>query len=67
MIRLDLPDLTLAGAEKRLLEVALAQARGNKQAAARLLGIPRPTLYDRLAHHGLHTPARRGPAGPVPA
>ena len=39
----------LAALERQAIAAAMAQARGNKAAAARLLGISRATLYGRLA------------------
>jgi len=58
------PDLDLRGvrlrAERRAIETALARSEGSMAAAARLLGISRPTLYGLLETHGL---ARQG-AGP---
>ena len=50
-------DLTLsvavAAVEKRLIARALERAKGNRSAAARLLGIGRPQLYAKLQEHGL--------------
>jgi two-component system response regulator HydG len=40
--------------ERRALEDALADARGNKKLAARRLGLHRSTLYAKLRRHGLH-------------
>ena len=40
-------------AEKQELLLALAQARGNRRQAARLLGIGKSTLYRRLARHDI--------------
>ncbi|HYP88179.1 MAG TPA: sigma-54 dependent transcriptional regulator [Polyangiaceae bacterium] len=40
-------------AEKRALEKALHRARGNRSVAARLLGISRRTLYNKLEEHQL--------------
>jgi two-component system, NtrC family, response regulator AtoC len=40
-------------AEKRALEKALRKAGGNRNLAARLLGISRRTLYYKLEEHGL--------------
>lgn len=39
--------------ERQLIETALAQARGNRALAARLLGIRRALLYARMKHLGL--------------
>jgi DNA-binding NtrC family response regulator len=47
--------LSLASYERAALERALAEARGDANTAARLLGIGRSTLYRKLAHHGLRT------------
>jgi two-component system response regulator RegA len=43
----------LASVEREHISRVLAQARGNKVAAAKRLGISRRTLYRRLEHHGL--------------
>ncbi len=40
-------------AEKSAISRALATSEGNVSAAARLLGISRPTLYDLMKSHGL--------------
>lgn len=42
----------LAEQERAALETAMAEARGNLSAAARLLGLSRAALYRRLAKHG---------------
>ena len=59
----DDDDLSLHGAvarvEKQLILRALERAKGNRSAAARLLGIGRPQLYAKLEEHGLGGPARR--------
>ena len=39
--------------EKEMIERALRRADGNRAQAARLLGIPKSSLYDRLEKHGL--------------
>ncbi len=56
----DDDDLTLnaavAALEKRLIARALERAKGNRSAAARLLGIGRPQLYAKLQEHGLGGP-----------
>ena len=44
---------TLREGEKQAVERALLVAKGNKAHAARLLGIDRTTLYDKIKAHGL--------------
>ncbi len=53
-------------AEREAIERALARSQGSVSAAARLLGISRPTLYGLLEAHGLAADlaAVRAPAGP---
>jgi two-component system NtrC family response regulator len=62
------PDLDLRTArlraERETIERALARANGSVSAAARLLGVSRPTLYGLLETHGMAAP--RGP-GDQPA
>ena len=41
-------DLTLAGAEARAIDAALAATGGNRAKAAQLLGIARSTLHEKL-------------------
>ena len=45
---------SLRDLEKEMIERALRRADGNRAHAARLLGIPKSSLYDRLEKHGLH-------------
>ncbi len=47
-------DQFLGKVEKLLLTEALRRAKGNQTHAARLLGIPRPTLHAKLQKHRLH-------------
>jgi two-component system response regulator HydG len=47
----------LLALERRALEEALAEAKGNKKLAARRLGLHRSTFYAKLRRHGLHAPA----------
>lgn len=44
-------DLTLSGVEKTVIEKALRQAGGNKQQAARALGLTRQALYRKLKRY----------------
>jgi DNA-binding NtrC family response regulator len=46
-------DSFLAEIERELIHRALAQAKGNKAKAARLLGLTRPRLYRRMVQLGL--------------
>jgi two-component system, NtrC family, response regulator AtoC len=46
-------DEVLRRAERRALEKALRKADGNKTVAARILGVSRRTLYNKLEEHGL--------------
>jgi two-component system response regulator AtoC len=60
----DDDDLSMHGAvarlEKQLIVRALDRAKGNRSAAARLLGIGRPQLYAKLEEHGLGGPRTEG-------
>ena len=58
--RLDL-EATLIDTERSLIEQALRRVRGNKAAAAELLGISRPRLYRRMVTLGIN-----GAEGPEP-
>lgn len=54
-------DAVLGGLERRYIEAALERANGIVAEAARLLGLKRTTLIDRMRKHGLaaqHPPAR---------
>jgi transcriptional regulator with GAF, ATPase, and Fis domain len=46
-------DMNLGSVERGLVEKALADAKGNKSKAARLLGLTRAQLYSRLEKHGM--------------
>jgi DNA-binding NtrC family response regulator len=45
--------LNLEARERQAILAALEQTRWNKQAAARLLGLHRPTLYAKMRKHGI--------------
>jgi two-component system, NtrC family, response regulator AtoC len=47
------PSGTLEEIERRAIAAALAEVGGNRRRAAKQLGIPERTLYDRLKRHGL--------------
>lgn len=51
------PDATLKDIERAAILRALKSTDWNKQAAARLLGLRRPTLYSKMRRHGI--PQRR--------
>ncbi|MBV8573883.1 MAG: sigma 54-interacting transcriptional regulator, partial [Acetobacteraceae bacterium] len=66
---LDLRNARLR-AEREVIQVALARSNGTVSAAAKLLGISRPTLYSLLEMHGLeveHGRALERPAGAAAA
>lgn len=44
----------LAGPEKRIIERALQECGGNREKAAKLLGINRSTLFHKLRKYGIH-------------
>jgi DNA-binding NtrC family response regulator len=53
-LRLDAAELpTLADTERRLVAAALRRSNGNKNEAARLLGIDRQRLYRKIDKYGL--------------
>ncbi|MBV8900388.1 MAG: PEP-CTERM-box response regulator transcription factor [Verrucomicrobia bacterium] len=63
-----LPDLDLRTArlraEREVIQQALARSNNTLSAAARLLGVSRPTLYGLMEVHGLETEAtRQGESG----
>ncbi len=60
--------LTLAEVERRHIAAVLEMTGWNKSQAARLLGLGRRTLYERIAHYGLVPPpsARAGEDGVSP-
>jgi DNA-binding NtrC family response regulator len=45
--------LNLEARERQAIIAALESTRWNKQAAARLLGLHRPTLYAKMRKHGI--------------
>jgi DNA-binding NtrC family response regulator len=47
------PGMTLRAAERSLIEMTLRSVGGNKKEAARLLGVSRRALYDKLKRYGL--------------
>jgi len=57
----DLWSLPLEELERRALLHALTRARGDKNEAARLLGITRRSLLDKLRRHKLEEPLKSGP------
>jgi transcriptional regulator with PAS, ATPase and Fis domain len=56
-------DRLLEQTERRLIELALKRARGNKTQAARLLSIPVPRLFRRLKALGMADAEGEGSAG----
>jgi DNA-binding NtrC family response regulator len=55
----------LADAERKLILLTLEAVRGNKQRAARVLGISRRGLYSKLQAYGEHVGAQETPEIPV--
>jgi DNA-binding NtrC family response regulator len=58
---------SVARLERALIVQALEQARGNRSAAARLLGIGRPLLYAKLEEHNIGGRTVEPAAGLAPA
>jgi transcriptional regulator with PAS, ATPase and Fis domain len=58
------PLIPLAELERMAIVRALEHTRGNKRAAAALLGIYRPTLYSKLRKYGIIEAASPGPSRP---
>jgi len=56
--------VTLAVIEGRYVAKVLAHTRGNKQAAARLLGVDRKTLDRMIKRHNIETSSLRSRAKP---
>lgn len=54
---------TLRDMEREIVERVLAQENGHVEAAAKRLGVPRSTLYQRLKNWGLTSSRRRLPCG----
>jgi DNA-binding NtrC family response regulator len=54
-----LPRHTLAEVERAYIEYVWRECAGNHSQAARILGINRVTLYNRLRRYGLKTRAER--------
>jgi len=52
-LRSLLGESTLPDIERKLIELALEESKGNKSKAAALLGITRRTLYGRLERFGI--------------
>src|ERR1700680_1740151 len=59
------PHRTLAEIEKMAILQTLQRTNWNKQEAAQILGLYRPTLYSKMKKHGIHDPGRsaRTPSG----
>jgi DNA-binding NtrC family response regulator len=55
----------LADAERKLILLTLEAVRGNKQRAARVLGISRRGLYSKLQAYGEHVGTQEAPEAPV--
>jgi len=53
------PNMTLAEIERIVISKTLQQTHGNKQAAAQILGIYRPRLYNKIKKYNIETGRRR--------
>ena len=53
MVEMDGTSLNLDERERRAIVQALAQTHGNKLKAAKMLGIHRPTLYNKMKRYGI--------------
>jgi DNA-binding NtrC family response regulator len=51
--------MTLAEIERIVISKTLQQTHGNKQAAAQILGIYRPRLYNKIKKYNIETGRRR--------
>ena len=49
----ELPSMTLAKAEELAIKAAMKEAKGNKNQAAKTLGVHRTTLYKKIEEYGL--------------
>src|SRR4029077_2933525 len=61
------PHHTLEEIEKLAILQTLERTRGNKRKAASILGVYRPTLYNKLKKYNLMEPSDRTRAGAAPA
>jgi transcriptional regulator with PAS, ATPase and Fis domain len=52
-LHLEIPDCSLRSVERALIERVLGDAAGNRSQAARLLGVNRTTLYNKMRAYGL--------------
>ena len=62
VVDLDLRNARMR-AERAVIQTALARSNGTLSAAAKLLGVSRPTLYGLMDAHGLSLEATRGESG----
>ncbi len=59
-LRSPAPEATLKDVEREAIRRALVAENGRVEAAARRLGVPRSTLYQKVKVYGLHVPRVRG-------